>query len=258
MSHYSSRLVVPVHLLALLLLFLAEPTWWMVPCFMAGWFLFGCLGAEVGLHRYFSHRSFELTWMRYPLTWLACMAGMWSPLAWAALHRQHHQQSDMARDVHSPIHGRWSAYMGWQFSHDAAAGRARGVPWMALDPLQKWVHRNYLRIFWGTLAPLVVILPPWAALSLLVLPILASMHMENATNLFCHTPGRLRYRTFETLDHSQNIHALGLLFWGQGYHNNHHANPRDYNFAHLPGEVDACRWVVPALVRIDGMFSGRG
>jgi stearoyl-CoA desaturase (delta-9 desaturase) len=50
---------------------------------------------------------------------------------------------------------------------------------------------------------------------------------------------------------SQNNFVLGYLGWGQGWHNNHHHDPKSYDFGtNISGkwwEFDPCRIFLPFL-----------
>ena len=48
-------------------------------------------------------------------------------------------------------------------------------------------------------------------------------HVTWSVNSVCHTFGK---REFETNDQSRNEWIVGLLAFGEGWHNNHHAFPR--------------------------------
>lgn len=261
LSPHVRWIVIPMHLLgiAALVILALHFQWWMLPAIWAGWFVTGCLGAEIGLHRLYSHRAFPLRSrpLRWLLGWCACMAGQWSPIFWAAMHRgYHHPSCDTERDIHSPVHGRWHAYMGWMVSLRETDVQLRYARDLISDPLHQFLHRHYLTIFWGSLLALLALLAMvgWALSPLVILPVLLAMHQENLVNLLCHLPTPGSYRNFDIADHSVNIYPLGLLIWGQGFHNNHHARPKHYNFGYRPYEFDLCRWVVPALVWLDQRF----
>jgi stearoyl-CoA desaturase (delta-9 desaturase) len=53
---------------------------------------------------------------------------------------------------------------------------------------------------------------------------------DNLINVFGHTRGLIGYRNFDTKDNSHNNILLGYLGWGQGWHNNHHHDPKSYDF----------------------------
>jgi len=66
-------------------------------------FLLNIIGVMVGLHRYFTHRSFETSSL------FRLLLGIWGSWAmqgpidrWVADHRRHHRYSDQPLDVHSP------------------------------------------------------------------------------------------------------------------------------------------------------------
>lgn len=259
LSPHVKWVVFPMHLLGILALWmlLMHFSWWMIPVIWLGWFVTGCLGTEIGLHRLFSHNALSIksTSLRWLIGWAACMGGQWSPIFWAALHRgYHHPGCDTPHDIHSPVHGHWHAYMGWMFRFggvNITLGHAKDL---IRDPMHQILHKHYLKIFWGTLAVLLVLLGPKLFLIGCALPVLLAMHQENVVNLCCHITSPLGYRNFEIADNSANIYLLGLLLWGQGFHNNHHAKPKRYDFGIKPGEIDICRWVVPALMKLDRLL----
>ena len=59
------------------------------------YWVIGVLGINIGYHRLISHRSFE-TWkpVEYFLALVGIITTVGSPLAWSALHRQHHQHAE--------------------------------------------------------------------------------------------------------------------------------------------------------------------
>src|SRR4051812_11916950 len=80
-------------------------------------------GVTMGLHRLFTHRSFQTS---RPVEWvlmvLGSMSGQSSPCYWVATHRRHHQLSDRPGDPHSPHAGHdgkgwwrrfWHAHYAW-------------------------------------------------------------------------------------------------------------------------------------------------
>ncbi len=85
------------------------------------------LGVEAGLHRYFTHRSFEASEpVKVCLAVAGSMAAQGPVVFWVANHRLHHAFADTDRDPHSPqpqgpgIRGRakglWHGHVGWLFN----------------------------------------------------------------------------------------------------------------------------------------------
>jgi len=58
---------------------------------------------------------------------------------------------------------------------------------------------------------------------------------------------RLGYRSFDTSDHSRNNLWIGVLGFGEGYHNNHHAQPRCAAHGLRWWEFDLTRYVIWTL-----------
>jgi stearoyl-CoA desaturase (delta-9 desaturase) len=70
------------------------------------------------------------------------------------------------------------------------------------------------------------------------------MHVTWFVNSATHLWG---YRTYETTDDSRNNWWVGLLAFGEGWHNNHHAYQRVASQGHRWWEVDVTYWVILAM-----------
>jgi fatty-acid desaturase len=258
MSPYVTKVFLPMHLLGVIALtiLITQFSWWMLPAIWLGWFVTGCLGAEIGLHRLYSHKAFPVRSkaVRWVIGWASCMSGQWSPVFWAALHRgYHHQSGDTPRDIHSPVNGNWHAFVGWYFTlkdNDVRLSYARDL---IRDPMHVFLHKHYMSIFWVSILVLWLVMGTKLFLIATVIPVLLAMYQENLVNLVCHK-NWFGYRNFDTNDKSVNIYPLGLIIWGQGFHNNHHAKPSNYDFGVKPSEIDLCRWVVPSIMWVDRRF----
>jgi stearoyl-CoA desaturase (delta-9 desaturase) len=55
------------------------------------------------------------------------------------------------------------------------------------------------------------------------------------------------YRNYDTAEQSRNNWLVALISNGEGWHNNHHADPRSASHGHRPWEVDVVFLVVRAL-----------
>ncbi len=243
MSEHARRIILPLHLLALLIIpFWAPEYLWYS---LAGWLLISGYGAAVGLHRYFCHNAFKVSKpMHYVLGWLACLASQGSPIFWNAVHTVHHSDSDKEADFHTPKKGIWAAYWGWIFNLNPCEVQMRLSKRLVKDKYLKWLHKEYYNVVWLSVAVAVVldfVLTGgfYHVLYGLILPMTYSTHQEPIVNVVCHIKG-WGYRNFELDDDSNNIPLLGWLGFGQGYHNNHHARPNTYNYAEKWHEFDPC------------------
>ena len=86
-------------------LYYYDLSWSTLALVFIGYFVYGCLGIVVTFHRLHTHGSYS------PRPWLAklfavfgCLGGTGSPLAWVAIHINHHLKSDKPGDPHSPLH----------------------------------------------------------------------------------------------------------------------------------------------------------
>src|SRR5581483_3318482 len=114
------------------------------------------LGITVGLHRFFTHRSFEATRaVQALLAVLASMAVEGFVIDWVADHRCHHAHSDVEGDPHSPHVGRapgvrgrlaglWHAHVGWIFRRGPAERRLTYARDLCEDRMIQAIDRAYL------------------------------------------------------------------------------------------------------------------
>jgi stearoyl-CoA desaturase (delta-9 desaturase) len=77
----------------------------------------------------------------------------------------------------------------------------------------------------------------------LYVPMLVIYNVTWSINSICHMP-RFGYRRFDTSDHSRNNFWIGVLGFGEGYHNNHHAQPRCAAHGLRWWEFDLTRYVI--------------
>jgi stearoyl-CoA desaturase (delta-9 desaturase) len=67
----------------------------------------------------------------------------------------------------------------------------------------------------------------------------------SAINSFMHLIGSRRFDVPD--DNSRNSPLLGLLIWGEGWHNNHHAFPNSASFGLSWHEIDFGNWFIRVL-----------
>jgi stearoyl-CoA desaturase (Delta-9 desaturase) len=198
------------------------------------------LGVTLGFHRLFSHRSFAtFRSAECTLMILGCMAGG-APFFWIATHRAHHRHSDRDGDPHSPhiwagrrlgfLRGFWHSYFEWLHSHGYS------YPVSAVQDLTRrpdfvWIDRHwYLWYLLGLAIPGIAgFLVGGTAYDALIgflwgglLRHFVELQASFTVNSVCHLWGT---RPYETADRSRNNFLLGLIAFGDGWHNNHHAFP---------------------------------
>jgi len=180
------------------------------------------LGVTVGFHRMLTHRSFQPhPVVKLILLILGSMSFEGSALEWAATHIKHHAQADREGDPHSPVEGFFHAHIGWLFGEKVDTKLY--CRHLLKDPMVVFVSRTFL--LWSILSLLIPFaIGGWP--SLLwggLVRMFLTHHVTWSVNSVCHTFGK---REFETNDRSRNEWIVGLLGFGEGWHNNHHAFPR--------------------------------
>lgn len=221
--------------------------------FFLHWFL-GCLGITLCFHRLLAHRSFKVPkWLEYLLTFIGTLNLQGGPIFWVAHHRRHHAHPDTDDDPHSSRRGFWWSHMGWvlwDFEEFAGFDQYKKyAPDLARDPFYVLVDSHqYLivtQILFGCLLyalggwPFVV----WGIFVRMVLVFHATWFVNSATHFW-------GYRTFETNDDARNLWWVAVLTWGEGWHNNHHAQPKAARSGLLWWEFDPTYYVIWCLHKL--------
>jgi fatty-acid desaturase len=228
-------------------------------CAFLCWFT-GSLGVCMGYHRYLTHGSFATYKpVRWLLAFIGGLSGEGSALTWVANHRKHHMFSDKDGDPHTPRDGRWWSHMLWfmpDFGHKHHATMlARFAPDLAKDPMMRFLHKMFLPshvitgliLFavgyfgWDTYTAWSFVI--WGMFVRLVYVLHVTWFVNSATHLW-------GYRTYETTDDSRNLWWVGILAFGEGWHNNHHAYQRMAKAGHKWWEIDVTYWAILALEKV--------
>ncbi|SRR5579883_1507088 len=190
---------------------------------LVGGYTLVILGVGMGFHRMLTHRSFRPhPVVKVLLLLLGSMALEGPALEWAATHLKHHAHADQEGDPHSPAEGLFHAHIGWvlrKFSNDPNI-YCRSL---TTDPIVRFMSRTFA--LWVVLSLVIPFaIGGWSGLLWGgLVRIFLVHHVTWSVNSICHTFGR---RAFETRDRSRNEWIIGLLAFGEGWHNNHHAFPR--------------------------------
>lgn len=223
------------HILFTVGLLFADPTWlWMS---LTGWILFGKIGGEIALHRYFTHRSFETVyWKERLLLILSIFNCFGSPIVWCGIHRKHHHHSDTENDPH----GNQPFWRIWLTFWKPFVIEKRYVVDLLRDNWIKFIHKHYLKIL--LISYIVLLLVDWRIpIFLISIPAVITFHSAGLVNTICHKYG---YTYFDTGDHSKNNFWVNLLTLGSGLHHTHHAKPKEWNNSLKWWEIDLPAFII--------------
>ncbi len=219
---------------------------WLDVTLMLVLYVISGLGITIGFHRMLTHKSFETSRpLKVLFLIMGCMALEGDPISWASTHIQHHAHSDDEEDPHSPLEGLWHSHVGWLFTHKnniEMYGK-----WLLKDPTIVWVSKTwYLWAALGILIP--TLIAGWSGLIWGgLVRIFLTHHITWSVNSICHTFGR---RDYNTRDASRNNFIVGLLAFGEGWHNNHHAFPRSAFHGLRWWQIDISAYIIRALEQV--------
>jgi stearoyl-CoA desaturase (Delta-9 desaturase) len=205
------------------------------------------LGVTVGYHRMLTHRSFRPhPVVKCILLILGSMSLEGSALEWAATHIKHHAHADRPGDPHSPLEGFFHAHLGWLF-HDRDADPHVYCRNLVADPVVVFVSRTFL--LWVVLSFVIPFaIGGWTGLLWGgLVRVFLTHHVTWSVNSVCHLFGK---REFETNDQSRNEWIVGLLAFGEGWHNNHHAFPRSAFHGLYWWQFDLSGYLIRLLERL--------
>jgi len=195
-------------------------------------------GITVGVHRLWSHRSYEACFFVRLILMLAnSVANQGTIFHWARDHRVHHKFSETDADPHNATRGFFFAHMGWLFikKHEAVVKVGRELDFSDLkdDACVMFQKR----------------LDPWFTLYMCyVMPAQVASHFwgEDFWTAF-YVAGGLRYccvlhftwlvnsaahlygdHPYDTLSYPAENPFVSFFAVGEGWHNWHHKYPFDY------------------------------
>lgn len=230
-------------------------------CF--GMYLIAGIGASLGYHRVLTHKAAEMPkWVEYSIVFFGLPAG--TPIQWVGNHRAHHNKTDENGDPHSPhVDGFWYAHCGWYIQTKnwfvcllyTFAGPFRMLfdSFMRPRTNQQHVHLAkdieadtfysfisqpivYMVILWIYL--IVIFVPAflffgWNGIFAATITLIAIYNIGDAVDSFGHLYGEKTGK-----DESRNNVLLGVLAYGDGWHSNHHKNPKSAKHGIKKGQLD--------------------
>jgi stearoyl-CoA desaturase (delta-9 desaturase) len=232
-------------------------TWSALAVAVVSYYMATGLGISMGYHRLHTHRSYRIPlWMEYFFAVCGTLTLEGGPIFWVAVHRLHHQNSDMPGDPHSPRDGAFWAHVGWilfgETNHNNTRIMAKYAPDLAKHRFYVWLN-NY---HWVPSVVLAVLMYAFGGLPVLLwgtaFRIIFGLHATWLVNSATHMWGA---RRFATRDDSRNNWWVALITFGEGWHNNHHAHPTSARHGLAWYEFDPS-WILLKALRMLGIAKG--
>jgi stearoyl-CoA desaturase (delta-9 desaturase) len=214
-----------------------------------------CAGHSVGLHRGIIHKSYQSSrFVRGLLVYLFVHTGIGGPVSWIRLHyvRDHYQNAatcpryfgysqSIFRDFF------WNLHLRFVPRDPKKYGSPREDeedPWLVL--LERTWPLHPLGLF--VIVLLLFGIP--AALTVVSLRVSVSVLGHWLIGTLAHKYGYVRYELDGSPEIGRNLLVLGALSFGEGFHNNHHANPGSARLGEAWFELDVGYLFLLALERL--------
>ena len=224
------------------------------------------MGVTTGYHRLLAHRSYKTNrFIQFVVATAGGLAMQGGPLWWVAHHRAHHRDTDKEGDIHSPVtKGMWQSHMGWMMSNEAFHEQGSNSRDLFKYPELKFLQRHYVWILVLQMLGLYALgslLSLWYpetsinGLQCLVWGFFVSTvflwHVTFSVNSVCHRWGSQDY---DSNDASTNNWIIGILGFGEGWHNNHHFYPSSARHGLKWWQVDVT-WILIRGLCLVGLAS---
>ena len=209
------------------------------------------VGHSVGMHRMMIHRSFTCAKpVERALIYVGVLVGLSGPYGIIRIHdtRDWAQRQHACHDFFAHRRG-FAMDLLWQLT---CRFRFERPPVLTLeanladDPWYRFFERTW-RLHQIALAAVLYLIGgwPWVIWGVCARVFVSTAGHWTITH-FCHNSGPQRWRVKNACVQASNLPGMGLLTYGECWHNNHHAFPESARIGLEPGQLDP-GW---ALIRL--------
>jgi len=202
-----------------------------------------CLGHSIGLHRGIIHEAFETSkTFRNVLVTLFIFTGLGGPLSWIRVHylRDYWQNQPESPDYFAYRHGLlrdfyWNLHLTYV---PTQAERVEIPHELAEDRWLRFFERTW-PLYTIALSGLFALVGGWELVVVAVcMRVSAGILGHWFIGIVAHKWGYMRYAIEGAAEEGRNTFVLGLISFGEGFHNNHHAFPSSARMGHAWWELD--------------------
>jgi len=230
-------------------------SWSAVVLFLAMTYATLLVGHSVGMHRMMIHRSFTCPKpLERALIYIGVLVGISGPFGVIRIHdtRDWAQRQTKCHDFFAHTRSLPSDLL-WQLAYRFEFQRP---PTLTLEPNlsdDPWYRVMEATWRWHQLALAVILYLigglPWVVWGVCVRVIVSTAGHWTVT-YFCHNPGQRRWQVKGACVQASNLPGLGLLTYGECWHNNHHAFPESARIGLEPDQLDPAWWLISLLERL--------
>ncbi|MEL6530556.1 MAG: acyl-CoA desaturase [Pseudomonadota bacterium] len=237
-------------------------TWQALALFFVLTHLTLLIGHSVGMHRMMIHRTFKASpWLARTLIYIGTIVGVSGPSGIIRIHdtRDWAQREPECHDFFAhrrslPVDLLWNLFCRFEFDRPPTVTIEKRL---ADDPYIVWLDATWrwqqiplaALLFWAGGWPFVL----WGICA----RVFVSTAGHWTVTYFCHNPGPGRWTVKEAGIQASNLPGLGLLTYGECWHNNHHAFPESARIGLERGQTDPGWWVIN-LLQESGLISQVG
>ncbi|WP_444996772.1 acyl-CoA desaturase [Aliikangiella sp. IMCC44359] len=210
------------------------------------------IGHSAGMHRMMIHKTYEcVPWVEKVLIYIGVLVGMSGPYGIIKIHdlRDWAQRQSHCHDFFSHKQNYFKD-IWWQLTCKFEFEKPPTISLEAKyadDPFYQWLesswryHQLVLAVVFYYIGdwPLVV----WGVLVRVSISVLGHWSIT----YFCHNPGPGNWHVKGASVQASNLPGLGLLTYGECWHNNHHAFPESACIGLQKGQVDPAWYFIKIL-----------
>jgi fatty-acid desaturase len=241
-------------LLATILFAVPLFSWGALALFLCATWASLLIGHSVGMHRLMIHRTLTCAKpVERLLIHVGVLVGVAGPFGIIRIHdtrdwaqRQPHCHDFFAHTRSLPVDLLWQLAFRFAFEKPPALTIE---PRFADDRYYRFLEKTW-RLHQVPLAMLFFAIGGW---SWVVYGVCARVFVSTAGHWtitwFCHNPGSGRWHVRGAAVQASNLRGMGLLTYGECWHNNHHAFPESARIGLEPGQLDPGWWLMALLER---------
>ncbi len=223
-------------------------------------FISVCLGHSIGLHRGVIHKAYETSNIfRNVLVYLFVLTGLGSPIAWLKLHyyRDYWQNREDCPEYFAYQHSIAKDF--WWYLHMSFKTTDNQRYRIPLTDLNNrwflWLHKTwYLHNLM-----LIVILYFSTNLNTMLCLVFLRVSLIILGHWYigyaAHKYGYARFKIKKAHESGYNDALLGLLAFGEGFHNNHHGHPTSAKFSFAWYEIDISWYMIFLFEKIGLVYN---